>query len=639
MKKLLCVYNLLGLYKLSLFSLIGLSGFFISASYAENTLVASLPANSESKSTATLKPDQAELNLRKAKNSYQNGLFKDAEDKLTLLLKQFNKSPAAEEAAIILADVYLRQGKTDPAANTLNRFRKIYPASIFTPRANYYQALLFLKTGKNSEAAKNLLNAANAALPATLSETISKTTSQLALGNGLNSEDLQTLLDSWPPDATLKPLFLESLGDAFVREGKLTAARSAYQDWIQLYPKHDHKEMVQRKISNLAATVKKSKNILVMAPFTGEYTEIGKSIKEGVTLALDEINARGGMRLEAHWLDDQGNPLLAVQKLRKSLKEESIDAIIGPAMSDVSIAVAVELSARKSKIPMITPTATTQGISSLGEGIFQLNVTTAGLGQSIAAYAMSCLHLKDFAILAPQSEYGQQLAEAFQKAIEKKGGNLVANETYNPEASDYAQVFDNIRKKIAKLITDREKLTKGAAGEMDAKTYKSMLADSVLALDALFIPANNGDEAFKLASQTSYNKLRTQMLGSSGWNDKSILHKNAVGLQGSVFSLDFPESSKAEAWTTFQKNYSAKWKRVPDKIAGLGYDATRFLLEGLNVSSEIEELNNHLRNIKTFNGVQGKFIFNDHSGTNQNTAFYRLEKKGFRELETCPEME
>ena len=97
---------------------------------------------------------------------------------------------------------------------------------------------------------------------------------------------------------------------------------------------------------------------------------------------------------------------------------------LGSAMVGVRPAAAGDLGARKSKGPLVTPTATTHGIAALGDGIFQLNVTTGTLGQRIASYATGCLKLKDFAIVAPESEYGYQLAEAFQKTVEKKGGNV-----------------------------------------------------------------------------------------------------------------------------------------------------------------------------------------------------------------------
>jgi ABC-type branched-subunit amino acid transport system substrate-binding protein len=345
-------------------------------------------------------------------------------------------------------------------------------------------------------------------------------------------------------------------------------------------------------------------------------------------------------RIETRSLDDQGNLIVGIHRLRKTLREEKIDAVIGPAMSDVSAAAAVDLSARKSRIAMVTPTATTHGIAALGDGIFQLNVTTGTLGQRIASYATGCLKLKDFAIVAPESEYGYQLAEAFQKTVERKGGTVVAVQYFHPEAQDLAPQFEEIRKVVGKMYIDKLKAEGATAAELDWKAQQKIMSDSTLPLDGIFLAATNGEEAFKLAGQASFNKLRAQFLGSSGWNDKSILHRTGNNaIQGAYFSVDFQENPKTEAYQAFSRAYNAKWKRQPDKVAALAYDAARFLLQGMAAASNEDQLIASLKSIRSFNGVLGRIAFDEKYGANANAALYRVEKKGFKEVETCPEAE
>ncbi len=343
-----------------------------------------------------------------------------------------------------------------------------------------------------------------------------------------------------------------------------------------------------------------------------------------------------GGRVETRILDDQGNLIVGIHRLRKVMRDEKIDALLGPAMSDVSAAAAVDLSARKSKVPMVTPTATTHGIAALGDGIFQLNVTTGTLGQRIASYAVGCLKLKDFAIVAPNSEYGFQLAEAFQKVIEKKGGNIITTQYYEPDANDLAPQYQEVRKQAIKIYF--EKLKQDGFPDPDAKTYAKTLSDSTLMLDGIFMPATNGEEAYKAASQASFNKIRTQFLGSSGWNDKTMLHRSgAPALVGAVFSVDFQENPKTETWMAFNRTFAAKWKHPPDKVAALSYDAAKFLLQGMSTASGDDQLIPSLKAIHSFNGVLGRIVFDERYGANANAAIYRVEKKGFKEVESCPE--
>ena len=152
--------------------------------------------------------------------------------------------------------------------------------------------------------------------------------------------------------------------------------------------------------------------------------------------------------------------------------------------------------------------------------------------------------------------------------------------------------------------------------------------------------ATNGEEAYTLASQAAFNKLRAQFLGSSGWNDKSMLHRSSTTpIQGAYFSVDFPENPKTDAYLAFARAYNAKWKRAPDKVAALAYDAARLTLQGMAAASNDDQIIPSLKAIKSFNGVLGRIAFDEKYGANTNAALYHVEKKGFKEVETCPEAE
>ena len=584
----------------------------------------------------------AAMALKKAKASYQAGQLKDAEDKLNRLVKQNGKSAATEEAMVILADISVRNGKADQALANITRFRRYFGTSAQLPRMAYYQGLAALRLGRNADAAKAFAAAAAGAANAPLYASAGRGLWALADGGGLGTEDMESVLELLDKDPALRAGWMERLGDQYLREGRFQAARTTFQDWMDRYGKTDGAApgRVKAKLRQSSEAPQQNRTILLMAPMTGEFAEIGRALKEGAQMAVDENNARGvGGRIETRVLDDQGNLIVGIHRLRKAMREEKIDAVVGPAMSDVSAAAAVDLSARKSPVPMVTPTATTHGIAALGDGIFQLNVTTGTLGQKIASYATGCLKLKDFAIVAPESEYGYQLAEAFQKTVEKKGGNVVSVQYFQPEATDLAPQFEEIRKQAAKLYLEKQKM-EGIPPDPDPKAYAKILADTVLPLDGIFLAATNGEEAYKLASQAAFNKLRSQFLGSSGWNDKTMLHRSSTtAILGTYFSVDFQENPKTDAWLAFQRSFSAKWKHPPDKVAALAYDAARFTMQGMAGAASDDQVIPGLKAIRSFNGVLGRIAFDDKYGANANAALYRVEKKGFKEVESCPEAE
>ncbi len=582
--------------------------------------------------------DKVDALIEKAKKNFQAGQYKEAESTLNKYLKQNNKAGSQEEALVILVDVQIRLNRSEQALNNIAKFRRTYSSSPQISRMNFYQGQAFLRQGKNAEAAKAFAQAAANAPTADLTTQATKGLFFLIDNATLTPEELDAAADLLDRDANLKADALEHIGDIYLRQGRYPAAKNIFEEYLDQHSKNDGAGRIKSKLKQAAEAPISSRTILIMAPLSGEFIDIGKAVKEGATLAIDESNAKGtGNRVDTRFLDDQGSLITGIHRLRKTLRDEKIDAIIGPAMSDVSAAIAIDLSARKSKIPMVTPTATTHGIAALGEGIFQLNVTTGTLGQRVGGYAVGCLKLKDFAIVAPNSEYGYQLAEAFQKALEKKGGAVVTTQYYEPEANDLAPQYAEVRKQAVKIYFEKLKAETGAP-DPDAKTYARALADSTLFLDGIFMPATNGEEAYKVASQASFNKIRAQFLGSSGWNDKSIMHRSGTPvLLGSIFSVDFQENSKTEAALAFNRVYAARWKHPPDKVASLSYDAAKFLLQGMATSSKDDQLIPNLKGIRTYNGVVGRIAFDEKYGANTNAALYRIEKKGFKEIESCPE--
>lgn len=600
-----------------------------------------VPAPAASSANAGAASDKAAASaLKRTEAAYQSGQLKDAEIQLNRLLKSYAKSPAAEEAYVMLTDIALRQGHPEAALAQIARFRRAYGTSPFGARMAYYQGMALLRQGKNAEAARAFAAAAVAAPNATLYANAAKGLWAIVDGGGLLTEEAEGVLEATERDPALRAGLLERLGDQYVREGRYTAARSAYQDWMDRYGSGDGAGRVKEKLRQAAEAPVQNRTILLMAPMTGEFSDIGKAVKEGAQLAIDESNAKGAGRIETRILDDQGNLITGIHRLRKAMREEPIDAVLGPAMSDVSAGVAIDLSARKSRVPMVTPTATTHGIAALGDGIFQLNVTTGTLGQRIALYATGCLKLKDFAIVAPESEYGYQLADAFQKTVERKGGSVVSVQYFQPGAQDLGPQFEEIRKVAGKMYIEKLRADGMPSSELDYKAQQKIMTDSVLPLDGIFLAATNGEEAYTLASQAAFNKIRAQFLGSSGWNDKNMLHRSSTtAVQGAYFSVDFQENPKTDAYLAFSRSYTAKWKRAPDKVAALAYDAARFLLQGMSAAPNEDQIIPSLKAIKSFNGVLGRIVFDEKYGANTSAALYRVERKGFKEVETCPEAE
>ena len=112
-----------------------------------------VPAPAASGSAPSAASDRAAAAaLKRTEAAYQSGQLKDAEGQLNRLLKSYARSPAAEEAYVMLTDIALRQGHPEAALAQIARFRRAYGTSQFGARMAYYQGMALLRQGKKPRA-------------------------------------------------------------------------------------------------------------------------------------------------------------------------------------------------------------------------------------------------------------------------------------------------------------------------------------------------------------------------------------------------------------------------------------------------------------------------------------------------------
>jgi ABC-type branched-subunit amino acid transport system substrate-binding protein len=120
--------------------------------------------------------------------------------------------------------------------------------------------------------------------------------------------------------------------------------------------------------------------------------------------------------------DTRADAATALRRTQQAVDQDSVIGIIGPIMSAPAATVAAWLGSNFPKIPMLTPTATDEGIARMGNNIFQVNVSMDYLAESIAEHAMQCLGIREFAVLSPAGDYGNAMSQSFIRAVESRGG-------------------------------------------------------------------------------------------------------------------------------------------------------------------------------------------------------------------------
>lgn len=190
----------------------------------------------------------------------------------------------------------------------------------------------------------------------------------------------------------------------------------------------------------------------IAGPMTGDQAKMGMDFKNGVSLAVDEWNSKGGVlgkKIEMIVSDDQHDPRQAVSVANKMINE-GVVGVIGHFNSSCSIPASDYYN--RAGIPMITPASTNPQLTREGyKGVFRVCGRDDQQGKVAADFVINYLKLKEVAILHDKTTYGQGLADEFRKSVSGKV-KVVYYEGIVPGDKDFKMVLTAIKVKKPELI-------------------------------------------------------------------------------------------------------------------------------------------------------------------------------------------
>lgn len=316
---------------------------------------------------------------------------------------------------------------------------------------------------------------------------------------------------------------------------------------------------------------------------TGNVANYGKSTFNGVQMAVDEINAKGGINGKKVTLvqaDNKSEPSESGNAATKLITKDKVVAIIGPSTSGcVSAATPVVTN---SKIPLMAPVATAPGITVDEKGkvrpyIFRACFTDPFQGKLMAQFAADTLKVKNVAIFNDSSsDYSKGLADVFAKTLEEKGGKIVARETFLSKDQDF-----------------KSALTKLKAANPDA----------------LYVPGYY-EEVSKIIKQAREVGLTCPIMGSDGWDSPKLAEiAGAAALNGTYFSSAYSAQDQDPNVQKFIKDYKAKYNAEPDTFAIHGYDGAMAVMEAIKRAGSTDgtKIAEELAKMKDFQVATGKY--------------------------------
>ncbi len=198
--------------------------------------------------------------------------------------------------------------------------------------------------------------------------------------------------------------------------------------------------LVAAGLSASPATAQEALKIGALMPLTGSLQAFGETALNGIRLAVEEINAAGGVLGQPIALavaDDQGSPQAGVDAAQRLISVERSHAIIGAMSSGITIPVARSVTA-PAQVPQISNASTSPVLTTLEDNDFLFRTLASDAFQGVAmAQVAQEKGFSTVGIIYINNDYGQGLAESFQEAFEAAGGKVTSSAPYAEKQASF----------------------------------------------------------------------------------------------------------------------------------------------------------------------------------------------------------
>jgi branched-chain amino acid transport system substrate-binding protein len=341
------------------------------------------------------------------------------------------------------------------------------------------------------------------------------------------------------------------------------------------------------------------------ASLTGKDATFGISSHEGTLLAIEEINAAGGVlgkQLELLTEDTQckaGEPATVVNKL---ITRDSVVAVLGEVASSRSLEAAP--ICQENSVPMISPSSTNPDVTKTGDYIFRVCFIDPFQGTVMANFATKTLKEKRVAVLTDvKSDYSKGLAKFFKEQFKGNGGEIVTELDYN-------------------------------GGDKDFKAQ--LTAIKATNPDGVFVPGYY-TEAALICVQAKQLGLTVPLFGGDGWESAKLAEIGGDAVEGNYFSTHYSPQVGSELSKKFIESYSKRWHgKTPDAMAACGYDSALVLADAIKRAGTTDgaKLRDAIAATKDFQAVTGKITINQNRDATKSAVILKVRDGKYQYLET-----
>ncbi len=319
----------------------------------------------------------------------------------------------------------------------------------------------------------------------------------------------------------------------------------------------------------------------VMLPLSGDYAPAGQRIKQDIELAVD----RGGGRVDLVWIDTAKDGADVTAAIEKLVLTEGCVAIMGPLLKEDVMAAAE--TAQAIGVPLVALSQSNKPTEA-GDLVFRGFLPLEQQVDALLQHAMGDRGWKRFAVLHPQTSYGETTRDLFAAAVERKGGTVVRVVSYPADAPDFLEAARELGQKDYKGERAGEWYKLRKAAKEQGKDVDKVVLPPLIDYDAIFIP-DTWRRGSLVASSLAYEEFsvgdfRTHrhaepvpLIGLNGWNDPRLVEAGGQYTQDAVFVDAFQADSRDPDVQQFVGDYKQALGREPGVIDAVAWDATRMV--------------------------------------------------------------
>ncbi|MFI5337173.1 MAG: ABC transporter substrate-binding protein [Opitutales bacterium] len=339
------------------------------------------------------------------------------------------------------------------------------------------------------------------------------------------------------------------------------------------------------------------------ASLTGKEAAYGQTSHRGTLLAIEELNARGGVLgrpLELRTEDDQSKQGESATAVKRLISHDHVVALLGEVASIRSLEAAPVI--QNAHLPMVAPASVNSRVTEVGDYIFRVCFVDSFQGRLLARFAREHLHLRRVAILTSVSNaYSVGMTRIFKESFTAGGGTIVVDQKYSEGDKDFRAQLTAIK-------------AAGAEGIFASGYYT---------------------EAALICVQARQLGLTVPIFGGDGWDAPALIEIGGAAVEGTYFSTHYSPDNPSPEVQQFNARYQARWGERPDAWAALGYDSALVLADAIRRagSTEPAKIRDALAATRDFPAVTGRITIDAHRNASKSAVILTVKDGKYQFVE------